>query len=161
MRLDAQFLLAAVLSAAVAPAPKVPVTIMVEAYCPCSGAWPYELYTKLLPQIGELMELDRFFDASSSPLASQGCCNPSPNKTIPKSNVCFHGQNECVADRLQACAQALYPDKWLEFTVCINGPCAAHEGLDVGFRLFRVTPPVGLVHARLCEHPLLVLDHRI
>lgn len=112
-------------------APRVPVVIMVESYCPCSGAWPYEFYTKLLPAIGELVTLDRFFDASSSPLASQGCCNPLPNKTIPKTNVCFHGQNECVADRLQACAQALYPDKWLEYTLCINGPCAAKEGLDI------------------------------
>jgi len=90
---------------------KVSVVIMVESYCPCSGAWPYEFKEKLMPQIGELVTLDRFFDASSNPLASQGCCNPSPNKSIPITNVCFHGKAECVADRLQACAQALYPDK--------------------------------------------------
>lgn len=128
--------LSATLSLTVAPAAsagdKVPVVIMVESFCPCSGAWPFEFYQKLLPQIGELVTLDRFFDASSSPLASQGCCNPSPNKTVPITNVCFHKEGECVADRLQACAQALYPDKWLEYTVCINGPCAAEiSGADM------------------------------
>ena len=44
----------------------------VESYCPCSGAWPSEFYNKLLPRIGDLVTLDRFFDASSSKLASQG-----------------------------------------------------------------------------------------
>lgn len=37
-----------------------------------------------------------------------------------------------MADRLQACAQAHYPDKWLEYTLCINGPCASEiTGADM------------------------------
>lgn len=115
-------------AAAATAVPPVPVVIMVESYCPCSGAWPYEFYEKILPQIGDIVTLDRFFDASSSPLASQGCCNPTPNHTVPKTNVCFHGEGECVADRLQACAQAHYPAAWLAYTVCINGPFA---GVDL------------------------------
>ena len=62
---------AAATAAPSAAAGKVPVVIMVESYCPCSGAWPFEFYEKLLPQIGELVTLDRFFDASSNPLASR------------------------------------------------------------------------------------------
>ena len=58
---------------------------------------PYEFYNKVLPQIGGLVTLDRFFDASSNKLASQGCCNPSPNAT---SKTCFHGVAECVYVRL-------------------------------------------------------------
>ena len=71
------------------PARKVHVVIMVESYCPCSGSWPFEFYHKLLPQIGDLVTLDRFFDASRSPLASQACCDPrATNASIPPTNVC-------------------------------------------------------------------------
>merc|ERR1719454_2583393 len=92
---------------------------MIESFCPCSGAWEHGFLEDIAPKIGTLIELDRIFDATA--IGTQGCCNPSANA----SAHCMHGRAECVADRLQRCVQAHYPDwtRWLSYTSCINGPC--------------------------------------
>jgi hypothetical protein len=98
---------------------KVKVEVMVESFCPCSGAWENGFLEDIVPQIANLIEVDRFFDAAAK--GTQGCCNPSANA----SASCMHGRAECVADSLQRCVQAHYPDwkQWLSYTACINGPC--------------------------------------
>lgn len=67
-----------------------------------------------------MVNLDRIFDAGSK--GTQGCCNPSADVDTA---TCMHGLTECTADRLQACAQKLYPEwrDWLGYTVCIAGNC--------------------------------------
>jgi len=104
---------------------KVKVELMAESFCPCSGAWEGEFLADIVPQIGSLIELDRFFDAAAK--GTQGCCNPSAKA----SASCMHGRAECVADSLQRCVQAHYPDwkQWLSYTACINGPCSHRRDL--------------------------------
>merc|ERR1719440_96650 len=98
---------------------KVKVEVMVESFCPCSGAWENGFLEHIAPQIGDLIELDRFFDGAAK--GTQGCCNPSASA----SASCMHTRAECVANSLQRCVQAHYPDwkQWLSYTACINGPC--------------------------------------
>jgi len=96
---------------------KVAVEIMVETYCPCSGAWEAAWERDIAPKIGEIAELSRFFDAKKN--GTQGCCNPSADAGA----TCMHKQSECVADSLQRCVQEHYPTNWLDFTNCISGPC--------------------------------------
>jgi len=100
-------------------AKKVVVQLMAESYCPCSGAWEAKFARDLLPKIGDLVEVQRFFDAKSS--GTQHCCNP---KAGPDA-TCMHKEQECVANRLQRCVQEHYPDyrQWLAFTNCAQGPC--------------------------------------
>jgi len=118
MRLPIAFALA--VSPVVANGAKVKVEVMVESFCPCSGSWEDTFLKDIIPQIGGLIVLDRFFDAAAK--GTQGCCNPSANA----SATCMHGRAECVADSLQRCVQAHYPDwkQWLSYTACINGPCS-------------------------------------
>lgn len=96
---------------------KVTVEIMVETYCPCSGAWEAAWERDIAPKIGEIAELQRFFDAKKN--GTQGCCDPSADAGA----TCMHKQSECVADSLQRCVQEHYPTHWLDFTNCISGPC--------------------------------------
>lgn len=98
---------------------KVSVEIMVESFCPCSGAWEAGFAANFLPKVGDIVELTRFFDGKAN--GTQHCCNPSAGPIA----TCEHREAECIANSLQRCVQEHYPlyTQWLEFTNCVNGPC--------------------------------------
>jgi len=101
-------------------ASKVEVKVLVESYCPCSGAWEASFQDFLIPTLGSIIDLERIYDAGAT--GTQGCCNPSADQSEVH---CMHGLEECVADSLQRCAQELYPvwNQWLNYTYCIQGDC--------------------------------------
>lgn len=137
-------------SGAFAPsAPKVNVEIMVESFCPCSGAWEAGWAKDLAPQIGNISQLSRFFDAKKN--GTQGCCNPSASINA----TCMHGKGECVADSLQRCVQAHYPApaRWLEYTNCISGPCDRPDPLGCKFQ-FDIGTAKNLPREQACAQNL-------
>lgn len=100
-------------------ADKVQVQVMVESYCPCSGAWEHAFSEEMSPLIGDIVEVTRFFDAKAT--GTQACCNPS----TADASSCMHTLDECVADSLQRCVQEHYPkwEDWLSYSSCIIGDC--------------------------------------
>lgn len=56
------------------------------------------------------------------------------------TTLCQHGDDECYADTVEACAIKLYPDSFPDFVYCFEGvnaaarsavkPCAAASGMD-------------------------------
>ena len=128
---------------------KVSVNIMVESYCPCSGAWEAGWAKDLVPKIGGIAELARFFDAKKN--GTQGCCNPS---AAPNAS-CMHGKAECVADSLQRCVQAHYPASWLDFTNCISGPCGGTRPDALGCKYqFDIGSAKNLAREQACAQNL-------
>jgi hypothetical protein len=125
---------------------KVNVEIMVESYCPCSGAWESGFAEHMVPQIGEVVELRRFFDAKAN--GTQHCCNPSADDKA----ACMHGKTECTANALQRCVQAHYPQWmiWLNFTNCVNGPCDTRPDAFGCKYQFAVGQPKDLEREKSC-----------
>eukprot|EP01062_Namystynia_karyoxenos_P060964 TRINITY_DN527_c0_g1_i2.p2 TRINITY_DN527_c0_g1~~TRINITY_DN527_c0_g1_i2.p2 ORF type:complete len:248 (+),score=93.96 TRINITY_DN527_c0_g1_i2:110-853(+) len=146
-----------------AAANKVPVTVIIESYCPCSGAWQYDFLTNIAPKVGDLVELKRSFDGSAK--GSQHCCNPSatgPHTRLPvlpngsHMVTCFHGMAECVADRLQRCVQALYPEwrQWLNYSVCAMGSCAGRKEATGCSEQFKMGQAANLALEQQCAQQL-------
>jgi hypothetical protein len=129
---------------------KVMVEIMVESFCPCSGAWEYGFHTNLVPQIGDVIELTRFFDGAAA--GTQACCNPS----APVNASCMHTTKECVANSLQRCVQEHYPhwQQWLEYTSCINGDCATRPDVAGCKNQMNVGQPESLQREQTCAKNL-------
>ena len=140
---------------------KVQVEIMVESFCPCSGSWQADWAHDLIPRgIGEIAELSRFFDAKKN--GTQGCCDPSADAHAG----CMHTKSECVADDLQRCVQAHYPNpsKWLAFTNCISGPCGGDRPDVMGCKFqFDIGQAKNLAREQACAANLTmswpVIDH--
>eukprot|EP01061_Rhynchopus_euleeides_P002936 TRINITY_DN1226_c2_g1_i2.p1 TRINITY_DN1226_c2_g1~~TRINITY_DN1226_c2_g1_i2.p1 ORF type:complete len:238 (+),score=111.33 TRINITY_DN1226_c2_g1_i2:87-716(+) len=94
---------------AVAATP-VTVEVFTESYCPCSGTFHEQYYNNIMPLIDSIAVLNRSWDGAAH------------GDTVK----CFHGERECEANTLQACAQNMAGanyKQWLNYTVCINGPC--------------------------------------
>ena len=95
---------------AVKAAEKVVVEEFMESYCPCSGQWAADFAQYVVPAVGNIVELRRSMDGS-----------PHDDGSVS----CFHGASECRANTLGLCAQNQTDDwqQWLNYTVCLNGPC--------------------------------------
>lgn len=136
---------------AMSTADRVSVEIMAESYCPCAGAWEAGWQNDMLPKIGEIATLSRFFDAKKN--GTQACCNPSAGADAS----CMHTKSECVADTLQRCVQAYYPKVWLEFTNCISGPCGGSRPDVLGCKYqFDIGQPKNLAREQICAQNLTV-----
>ena len=99
--------------AVAAAAPLVDVQVFTESYCPCSGTFHEQYLNNIMPQVGSIANLNRSWDG--------WLLDDAKDKV-----TCFHGERECKANTLQACAQHIAGNntlQWLNYTVCINGPC--------------------------------------
>eukprot|EP01062_Namystynia_karyoxenos_P026838 TRINITY_DN20732_c0_g1_i1.p1 TRINITY_DN20732_c0_g1~~TRINITY_DN20732_c0_g1_i1.p1 ORF type:complete len:228 (+),score=87.30 TRINITY_DN20732_c0_g1_i1:70-753(+) len=104
--------LLALAAAAVSAAAPVSVEVFVQSWCPWSAQWQHDFLNVIAPQVGSIVKLTRHFDGA-----------PEKDGGVR----CLHGATECYANALQDCAERAVGagewGRWLNFTVCANGPC--------------------------------------
>jgi hypothetical protein len=88
-------------------APKVVVEANLEGYCPCAPQWEADFEQFVIPAVGDIVELRRYWDGT------------------PKSDgsvKCFHGSTECEVNTFEECART-QAESWqqsLSYSNCWN-----------------------------------------
>lgn len=91
-----------------APAsPKVVIEANLETYCPCAAQWEADFQQFVMPALGDIVELRRYWDGTAKADGSVSC---------------FHGDTECQVNTYEECArvQASSWQQSLAYSNCWN-----------------------------------------